>query len=84
MHLADQPRKENTQRVIFQILKNPILYREQIRRHKADYDDVKKTFLRAEDAFREQRDRNRLLSGASNFEVFTSTLIIKSQINSLD
>lgn len=37
--------------------------------------------MRAEDAFREQRDRNRLLSGASNFEV--STLIFKSQINEL-
>jgi len=54
MHLADIPRKENSQR---------------IRRHKADYEDVRKTFLRAEEAFREQRDRNGLFSGASNFEI---------------
>jgi len=52
MNLPEQSRRENNQR---------------IRRHRADYEDVKKTFTRTQDTVFDQRDKNRLMGG-SRFE----------------
>lgn len=65
MNLPEQSRRENNQRVK-SIPTRFFIF--QIRRHRADYEDVKKTFNRTQETFLDQKDKNRLMGG-SRFEV---------------